>query len=498
MPIEIISSEIASKNLRANRASRWPDGRASEKRLDGAVQISLRPSFSFSKTDKIFTIGSCFAREIEKHMSALGFTLPALSVTIPAEERNSETANDILNKYSVHSMENEIRWAFGEPLPAAEEFYLKAGDNLWHDAQLVPNLKPGTLERTTERRATVSSLFGSIPDCRIIVVTLGLAEAWYDTKTSLYLNGMPPQQAITAEPSRFELHILSLQDIVESLERIHSLLATHGHPDFRILITVSPVPFKATFSGGDALVANMYSKSVQRSAAEVFARKHSNVDYFPSYEIVSLSDRKLAYELDNIHVTTQLVSHIMNTVAAAYVPEEGESASEPVAMKIAKTRTAASTKSTIFHRAKEALRDKDYEEAVALYSSLIYRFSDKLDADEVLSARLDLGVAMLRAGLTKEGVAELEKAKALSNSHARATYKLALGYARLKMNEQALEMFYEARRLNPAEPDYHWRLGIQLVRMGRRDEGVGCFKKTLELNAAHANALEAMSSFGSV
>lgn len=497
MPIEIISSEAASRNLRSNRASRWPDGRASEARLDGAVKVSLQPSFSFSKADKVFTIGSCFAREIEKHMNGLGFTLPALSVDIPAEERKSETANDILNKYSVHSMENEIRWAFGEPRPTAEEFYLNAGDNLWHDAQLVPNLKPGTLERTAERRATVSSLFKSIPDCRIIVVTLGLAEAWYDRKTTLYLNGMPPQQAIAAEPTRFELHILSLEDIIDSLESIHALLSTHGHPDFRILITVSPVPFKATFSSGDALAANMYSKSVQRSAAEVFSRKHGNVDYFPSYEIVSLTDRKIAYELDNIHVTSQLVSHIMSIVTSAYVLEESGSAATPTQMTVAKTRTAASTKSTIVHRAKEALRNKDYEQAIALYSSLIYRFADRLDEEEMLTVRLNLGVAMLRAGLTKEGVAELEKAKALSSKHARATYKLALGYARLKMNEQALAMLYEARCLNPAEPDYHWRLGMQLMRMGRREEGLDCIRKTLELNSNHASALDAMRSFGS-
>ncbi len=495
MPIEVISSESASKNLRSNRVSRWPDGRASEARLEGAVKVSLQPGFSISKNDSIFTIGSCFAREIEKHLSKFGFKLPALSISIPAEERNSQTGNDLLNKYSVHSMENELRWAFGEPMPA-DDFFLRAADGLWHDAQLVPNLKPAPQDRVAERRELVSSLFKKLPECRIIVLTLGLAEAWFDNKTKLYLNGMPPQYAINLESNRFELHILSLEDIIDSLDRIHSLLSSHGHPEFKILITVSPVPFKATFSGNDALLANMYSKSVQRSAAELFSRRHENVDYFPSYEIVALSDRKIAYELDNIHVTSDLVSHIMSTVTSAYVDSSENKPDTAKVLTIAKTRTNASTKSTILHKAKEALREREYELAVALYSSLIYRFIDKMDPEEMFNAHLDAGVAMLRAGLPKEGVAELEKAKKLSGSHPRTTYKLALGYARLKMNQEALAMFYEAAQLDPSEPDYHWRLGVQLIRMGNRGDGLLHVKKALELNPNHVGALEAVNSQG--
>lgn len=124
-------------------------------RLDGLVSVTLKPKFQFSSSDKIFTIGSCFAREIEKYMSNLGFDLPALQVEIPESERVSNTANDILNKYSVHSMENELHWAFRGNQIEPEKFYIRAKDELWHDPQMVPNLIPASLARVSERREIV-------------------------------------------------------------------------------------------------------------------------------------------------------------------------------------------------------------------------------------------------------------------------------------------------------------------------------------------------------
>jgi tetratricopeptide (TPR) repeat protein len=494
MPLAVYSAAEASTNLRSNRDSRWPDGRASEARLKGVAKVTLQPKFSFSTQDRIFTIGSCFAREIEKYLSELGFAVPALSIAIPAEERLSQTANDILNKYSVHSMENELRWAFKDPLPESERFFLQWGDGLWHDAQMVPNLKPASLERVIERRAMVTGLMRRIPECRVVVITLGLAEAWYDTANDLYLNGMPPQYALSAEPERFQLHVLDFEEIVQSLERIHQLLERHGHPDFKMLITVSPVPFKATFTGKDALIANTYSKAVQRAAAEAFARKHANVDYFPSFEIVTLSDRNIAYELDNIHVTRKTVAFIMSTVVGGYVTGANQQIDSVRPEGVAETRLAPSNKSTLLAKAKEAAAARDYEGAVAVYSSFLYRYGAALDTETEFEVRLNLGVAFLRAKLTKEGIKELAVAKKLSPDNPRATYKLGLGYARVKMDAEALDMFVQASRLNPREPDYHWRLGAQLIKLGRAAEGIEAARRALEIAPSHAGALEIMAS----
>src|SRR5690606_27730028 len=125
-----------------------------------------------------------------------------------------------------------------------------------------------------------SELTRSVRDTRVIILTMGLVEVWYDKMSGLYLNGPPPKAIITAEPDRFELHVLSYEDVITALEAIHALIAKHCRSDAQILITVSPVPFKVSFTGRDALSANTYSKSVLRAAVETFARAHENVDYF--------------------------------------------------------------------------------------------------------------------------------------------------------------------------------------------------------------------------
>ncbi|MCF8186167.1 MAG: GSCFA domain-containing protein [Sulfuritalea sp.] len=491
MPIIQFTSEEAARNLRSERACRWPDGRASNVRLDGLTKIAIKPSFSFTKTDRIFTIGSCFAREIEKYMSDLGFDLPSLAINIPSEERSSKTANDILNKYTVHSMENELKWAFYGNDIDPKDFYLTADDDLWHDAQMVHNLKAATLDRVIERRQLVTNLMKQVPTCRILVITLGLGEAWFDNKIGIYLNGMPPQAAINKDSRRFSLHLLGHDEMLAALERIHAILKDHGHPDFKILLTVSPVPFKATFTGQDALIANTYSKSVQRAAAEAFAIQHTNVDYFPSYEIVTLTDRKFAYELDNIHVTKNMVAHIMSTVVSAYDNVELPTQTA----ELSKTRTSPSTSATLRVRGKVAMSERDYDAAITAYSALLFRFGQIINQEEEFEVRLNLGISLLRSKLTNEGVIQLQRAKELAPMNSKATYKLGLGYARITMDQEALEMFREACRLNPNERDYHWRLGVQLIRMGKLAEGLQSVRNALNIDPTHQDSLDIVAKY---
>ena len=495
MPIQIFSSMVASQNLRSDRTCQWPDGRKSNTRLEGIIDVSIIPTFKFSIEDKVFTIGSCFAREIEKYLSKYQFNLPGLNIKIPANERVSQTENDILNKYTVHSIENELRWAFeGNDLPF-DAFYLKAEPELYHDPHLAPNLKPASFDRVKERRALITGLFKDLPSCRIIVITLGLGEAWFDTKNNIYLNGIPTKYALANEPNRFELHVMAYEDIYNSLERIYSLLKLYGHPDFKMLITVSPVPFKATFSGKDAVIANTYSKCVQRSAVEKFVSMHENVNYFPSYEIVTLSNREKAYEIDNIHVTKAAVGKIMMKVVNSYV--DGLNINDEIPDKIADSRLKIELPSSnnLFSTGKNAMANKDYGSAITIYTSLLFRFSNELSSDMLFDAQLNLGVALLRTKLTTEGVRHLQEAKRINPDHPRAIYKLGLGLARCKLDNEALQEFIRAHEINPIEPDYCWRLGVQYIRVGENDLGLNYVRKALLLDPMHQNSLEVINKY---
>jgi hypothetical protein len=97
------------------------------------------------------------------------------------------------------------------------------------------------------------------------------------------------------------------------------LLTEYGHPDVRIVITVSPVPLENTFSTMDIVVANTWAKSLLRAVAHEWAAAHPNVDYFPSYEIVQSSDRAAVWETDLRHVKGAGVRHIMELFLRNYI-----------------------------------------------------------------------------------------------------------------------------------------------------------------------------------
>jgi hypothetical protein len=160
----------------------------------------------------------------------------------------------------------------------------------------------------------------AVAEADVVIVTLGYVECWFDRKLGLYLNVTPPAQAIRAEPERFEFRVLSYGDVLEGLEALHALLLRHRTKPLRMLVTVSPVPLLATFREMDVLVANAYSKAVQRAAIEEFVTGREGVDYFPSYEFVTLSSPEVAFgRHDYRHVNQDVINRIMDTVLRAYM-----------------------------------------------------------------------------------------------------------------------------------------------------------------------------------
>ena len=321
MPLMVVSASDAFKRVR-HKDSRWPrTGESQAERLIPLAQPRFWPSFHINRAEPIFTIGSCFARNIEKQLITEGYKVAAGDVEMPVDPRLKADPDALMNRYVVSSILNEFLWGFGRPFKMKNLVYL--GDEQWYDPHLHPLVAPAPLQEVLERREAISRYMSKAKEARVIIMTLGLAEAWYDTQSYLYLNAVPPPQAREAHPDRFEFHLLDYGQILERLEQIHALLTHHGRPDFRILVTVSPVAMNTTFTGGDVLVANTYSKAVQRAAVEAFVRSHDNVDYFPSFESVMLSDRRRAWREDQAHASDEIVRlNVLRMIEAYADPEE--------------------------------------------------------------------------------------------------------------------------------------------------------------------------------
>jgi hypothetical protein len=106
---------------------------------------------------------------------------------------------------------------------------------------------------------------------------------------------------------------------VRALREILELLQRFGPASLRIIVTVSPVPMSETFSGRDVIVANAYSKATLRAAADDAVRDFERVDYYPSFEAITVSNRGLTYNAgDDLHVLDSAVQQVSRNFLEAY------------------------------------------------------------------------------------------------------------------------------------------------------------------------------------
>lgn len=314
MPLIELDSATAIDTLKSNGASMWPK-RGEANRLSPIAKPRLQPKFQLLEGETIFTIGSCFARNVERELAARGFALPAHQA-VKADPDFMKFGTGVLNNYGTPSIYNEIHWALEREF-RDEECFLQVGSK-WIDMHLPNTLRPADLETCRARRAVITEVYRQIPKCRIVIITLGLSEVWLDTKTGVYLNAPPRRGMLREEPDRFKLHVLSFDEAMGFMRRSMEMIAKHGCADVRVLMTVSPVPLSATLRDMDVMEANTYSKAVLRVVAEHIRSEFDFVDYYPSFESVTLSDRSLAWQDDEVHVTPEIVAVNIGRMVNAY------------------------------------------------------------------------------------------------------------------------------------------------------------------------------------
>jgi hypothetical protein len=306
------SAQDALKLSRENLNSRkYPDAK-SPRFDDGMMFPVIKPSFVLKPDAKIFTIGSCFARNIEAQLrSHKVFTR---EFTFPAEETRVGGANTLLNEYNAGAIAARISNAATQS--SLDDALLIENKGGYIDMLLSGGV-PVSKERGLERRAEMNDLYANMVKSDLLIVTLGLVEAWYDTETGMYLN-QSPALLLGGNPEfgkRFELHVLDTEACVELLAPAFELAFKNGLK--QLMLTVSPVPLQTTFSGEDAVTANFYSKSTLRGTAEQLTRMFDNVDYFPSYEMVTTYTNGPFIE-DNVHVKPAVVNRITKYMIAEY------------------------------------------------------------------------------------------------------------------------------------------------------------------------------------
>ncbi len=303
--------DALQRTLRIKPAGRFPNCE-NDRYVDGLLFPSVTPSFRLPKKSRVFTIGSCFARNIEEALE--GYDLPTTRFSVPETEWSGRP-NGLLNEYNPHAIAQRIGWAVeGRDTSIIEGVY--AGSETRTRDMLLAVGEPVTRERAVQRRNEIDAVYAELIGSDAVIITLGLVECWFDKANGLFLNRMPDPIDMRREKDRYEFHRLDATDTVDALLPAFQALIDAGVQ--RVVLTVSPVPLQTSFTGMDCVVANAYSKAALLLAAnQIAGRFQGKVDYFPSYEIV-MSGGLRSFGSDNVHVRNQIVKRVISYMMETY------------------------------------------------------------------------------------------------------------------------------------------------------------------------------------
>lgn len=340
MSVERYSYGDAVRHLGGNAYARWaipdrPDGtrhpHTVASRIESGIAFKLQPKFRLAPGDRLFTMGSCFARNVEQCLIDLGFDVPSYAGRFASDWEargpSSRTPREeavfrmgYANKYNTPSMLTEFEWAAAGMAAEACPTILSMGDGRVVDLNAHNVLAGDDRKSVLARRRLLNEITRTAFEADVVFLTLGLTEAWFDTTTGLILNDqVSALRPAEADQDRFAFRVLSFSENRAALEGIHDLLRRHGKPGCRMIVTVSPVPLLATLTPKDVLIANTYSKAVLHAVASEFCASRPDADYFPSYEMVLHAKPEAAWERDLRHVREDMVERIMRAFVQAYV-----------------------------------------------------------------------------------------------------------------------------------------------------------------------------------
>jgi hypothetical protein len=276
---------------------------------------------------KIATAGSCFAQHIGRNLREGGFNVldfePAPS-GLPIE-RHHEFGYSIYsarygNVYTARQMLQVAQEAFGER-PKSAHVWERGGR--YFDA-LRPTVEPNGLTSPDVVRAHrayhLELVRALLLNADVFIFTLGLTETWIDRDDGTVFPVCPGVIAGEFDSERYAFHNLSFVEIRDDLQKFRELLHRKQPTKLaKILLTVSPVPLTATASGSHVMPATVYSKSVLRAVAGDLSARHADIDYFPSYEIITNPWRVGVFYDSNLRsVSKRGVETVMMTFMAAH------------------------------------------------------------------------------------------------------------------------------------------------------------------------------------
>lgn len=284
----------------------------------GSFDPVISTKFSLGASDKVSTLGSCFAQHLARHIQKSGLTYLTTEPPTDAESVDadlSQIASQFSARYGNVYTTRQALQLFERAIDGWEPH-----DSIWErDGRFFDAFRPRVypkgfsspselIAQRTEHLAAVKRVFC---ESDVVVFTLGLTESWVSRRDGAVYPLAPGVFAGEMRPEIYEFRNFNFSEVYSDLmtwcRRLREV-----NPNVRILLTVSPVPLNATYESQNVWVATSYSKGVLRAAAGEVAREFAYVDYFPSYEVIMNPQNQGRYFEDDLREVREIgVQHVM-------------------------------------------------------------------------------------------------------------------------------------------------------------------------------------------
>jgi hypothetical protein len=239
----------------------------------------------------IVCIGSCFAKNVEKMLGAMGFNI---------------LKNGWGTHYNTFSISRTIKRMVRKDLLSENEIWKDENGytTLFYSHSQRYNTSYALLKRIHEmERLCQKNLYNG----EILIMTLGLTEIYIDNNRDFIttnLNGLKLQN--------LEARFLTFQENIDLIEEVYKDLKSIN-PKYKIILTVSPVALQQTYRNQHRLISNSASKATLRAVANEICEKFDDIIYFPAYDIVFEELKSWdSFLPDTFHVTLETTALIMS------------------------------------------------------------------------------------------------------------------------------------------------------------------------------------------
>lgn len=285
----------------------------------------IDPKFRIDRNTRIATSGSCFAQHLGRYLKFGGhhfFVAETAPDYMNADERR-------LCQYEIFSIRSGNIYTSRALLQLLERAYgiWDTEEPAWKDNDrfldpMRPRTQPGgyltTGELEHDQKNHLSAVRTMVEDLDVFAFTLGLTEMWERKSDGTAFPVCPGCGVGEFNEDLYQFKNMSVNEVIHDLEKVTDLIKGHNS-GARVLFTVSPVPLIASYSGKHVLEASHYSKSVLRVAAETLRNSHPDIDYLPSYEMITSGSSQGKYFAEDLRsVTEDGVRHVMRNFFNAY------------------------------------------------------------------------------------------------------------------------------------------------------------------------------------